>query len=203
MSVTTWGKCSIFIQPVGLEKNEWDKLDTPKEDSTQVNPTKGDTQTATEEGGGTVDRKTKKSTYELVYQLFIKKNVAQPYQTIDGVVEGNYRVAVQPEDAENPGVYMGNTTVGAEEAYTTADGALITYTHSALIPDGDPVAKTTNKKNEDVFCAYRWRIINATKGENNKYALTFKHPAGAKETGDIQESYTSSVSAKGTQELNK
>lgn len=190
MSVTSWGKCSIFVQPVGSTKNEWTKLDTPKEDSTQVNPTKGDTMTQTEEGGGTVDRKTKKSTYEAVYQLFVKKEKAQPFQTIDGVVEGNFRLAIQPEDAELPGVYMGNTTVGAEEAYTTADGALITYTHSALIPDGDVVAKTTNKKGEEVYCAYRWRVITATKGDGDNYSLAFKHPTGATETGAIVENYT-------------
>lgn len=193
MSVTSWGKCSIFVQPVGSAKNEWDKLDTPKEDTTQVNPTKGDTMIQTEEGGGTVDRKTKKSTYEAVYQLFIKKGVAQPFKTIDGLIEGNYRLAIQPEDPELPGVYMGNTTVGAEEGYTTADGALITYTHSALIPDGDVVAKTVNKKNEEVYCAYRWRVITATKGTGGKYALTFKHPEGSTETGDIKETYTPSV----------
>lgn len=193
MSVTSWGKCSIFIQKVGTKKNEWDKLDTPKEDSTQITPTKGDTMTQTEEGGGTVDRKTKKSTYEAAYQLFYKKAVAQPFQTIDGVIEGNYRLAIQPEDPELPGVYMGNTTVGAEEAYTTADGALITYTHSALIPDGDPVAKTTDAKGDDVYCAYRWRIITATKQSGGKYALAFKYPEGSTEgTGDITETYTDS-----------
>lgn len=193
MSVTSWGKCSIFIQKVGTKKNEWDKLDTPKEDSTQITPTKGDTMTQTEEGGGTVDRKTKKSTYEAAYQLFYKKAVAQPFQTIDGVIEGNYRLAIQPEDPELPGVYMGNTTVGAEEAYTTADGALITYTHSALIPDGDPVAKTTDAKGDDVYCSYRWRIITATKQPGGKYALTFKYPEGSTEgTGDITETYTDS-----------
>lgn len=191
MSVTSWGKCSIFIQKVGSKKNEWDKLDTPKENSTQITPTKGDTMTQTEEGGGTVDRKTKKSTYEAAYQLFYKKGVAQPFQTIDGVVEGNYRLAIQPEDPELPGVYMGNTTVGAEEAYTTADGALITYTHSALIPDGDPVAKTVDAKNDDVYCAYRWRIITAAKQAGGKYALTFKYPEGSTEgTGDITETYS-------------
>ena len=191
MSVTSWGKCSIFIQPVGSAKNEWDKLDTPKEDSTQVTPTKGDTMTQTEEGGGTVDRKTKKSTYEAAYQLFIKKGVSQPFKTIAGVVEGNYRLAIQPEDPELPGVYMGNTTVGAEEAFTTADGALITYTHSALIPDGDVVAKTTDKKNEDVYCAYRWRVIKATKGTGGKYALKFSTPqAGETPPTEIEETYT-------------
>ena len=76
MAVTSWGICSIFIQKIGTTKNEWDKLDTPKEDTTQITPTKGDTMTQTEEGGGTVDRKTKKSTYEGAYQLFFKKGVS-------------------------------------------------------------------------------------------------------------------------------
>lgn len=190
MSVTSWGICAIFIQEVGATKNEWDKLPTPKEDTTQVNPQKGDTMTQNEEGGGTVDRKTKKSTYEAVYQLFIKKNQSQPFKTIDGVIEGNYRLAIQPDDAELPGVYMGNTTVGAEESYTTKEGAAIKYTHSALIPEGDVVAKTTNKKNEDVYCAYRWRVITATKGTGGKYALTFKKPQdGDTPPAEITETY--------------
>lgn len=182
MSVTAWGKCSIFVKDLNTKDAKWKKLDTPKEDTTQVNPSKGDTLTATEEGGGTVDRKTKKSTYELVYQLFLKKGKAQPFKTIDGIVEGNYAVAVQPEDAELPGVYMGNTTIGVEESFTTADGALITYTHSALIPEGDPVAATTDSNDQTVYCAYRWRIITATAvtgSENNEYTLTFKKPTDA------------------------
>lgn len=99
-------------------------------------------------------------------------------------------MAIQPEDAELPGVYMGNTTIGAEEAYTTESGALITYTHSALIPEGDAVAKTVNSKGEDVYCAYRWRVITATKGTGEKYALTFKKPQdGDTPPAEITETY--------------
>ncbi len=186
MAVIAWGKPTIYVRNLDSDTNNWKKLDTPKEDTTQVTPTKGDTLTATEEGGGTVDRKTKKSTYELSYQLFIKKGIAQPFQTIDGIVEGDYAVAIQPEDPELPGVYMGKTSLGCEEAYTTADGALITYTHSGLIPEGDSVASTKNKKGETVYCAYRWRIITATavSGKTGEYTLTFKHPEGGAE-GDI------------------
>lgn len=190
MSVIAWGKPSIFIQPVGAKKNEWTKLDTPKESTTQLNPTKGDVMEAKEEGGGVVDRKVKKSTYELVYQLFIKKGMAQPFKTMDGIVEGNFRIAVQPEDPDIPGVYLGNTAVGAEESLSTEEGSLISYTHSGLIPDGDVVAKTTNTKNEDVYCALRWRIIKATKGADNKYSLIFKHPFGDAEGEEITETYT-------------
>lgn len=190
MSVTSWGKCTIYVQEVGSKKNEWTKLPTPKDGTTTVTPTKGDTMTQVEEGGGIVDRKTKKSTYEAAYQLFIKKNQSQPFKTIDGTVEGNFRLAIQPEDAELPGVYMGNTTIGAEEAYTTESGALITYTHSALIPEGDVVAKTVNSKNEDVYCAYRWRVITATKKIDEKYALTFKKPQdGNIAPAEIEETY--------------
>ena len=189
MSVIAWGKPSIFVQKVGTEKNEWIKLDTPKEDSTQLNPTKGDTMEAKEEGGGLVDRKVKKSTYELVYQLYIKKGKAQPFKTMDGLVEGNYRIAVQPEDPEIPGVYLGNSSIGAEEALSPTEGSTITYTHSALTPDGDPVAKTTDENNNEVYCALRWRIITATKGQGDKYALTFKHPFGTAAGEVITETY--------------
>ena len=100
MSVTTWGKPSIYVRDLSSATNNWKKLDTPKEGTTQLNPTKGDTTEAKEEGGGIVDSKTTKSTYELVYQEFIKKGTPQPFPTIDGLIEGNYAIAVQPEDAE-------------------------------------------------------------------------------------------------------
>lgn len=184
MSVTTWGKPSIYVRNLSDATNNWKKLDTPKEDTTQLNPTKGDTTEAKEEGGGIVDSKTTKSTYELVYQEFIKKGLPQPFPTIDGIIEGNYAIAVQPEDAENPGCYIGNSTVSVEESYSSADGALMQYTHKALVPEGDEVAKTTNKKGETVYCQFRWRIITAkkAKGKTDEYVLTFKHPAGATDT---------------------
>ena len=58
MSVTTWGKPSIYVRDLSAATNNWKKLDTPKEDTTQLNPTKGDTTEAKEEGGDIVeDRK--------------------------------------------------------------------------------------------------------------------------------------------------
>lgn len=183
MSVTTWGKPTIYVRDLSADTNNWKKLDTPKEDTTQLNPTKGDTSEAKEEGGAIVDSKTKKSTYELVYQLFIKKGVAQPFPTIDGIIEGNFAIAVQPEDAENPGIYIGKSEVSVSESFTSADGALMEYTHKALVPEGDEVSKTVNNKKEDVYCQMRWRIITAkaAKSKPGEYVLEFKHPAGAAE----------------------
>lgn len=180
MSVIAWGKPSIFVKNIDDADSNWIKLDTPKEDSTELTPTKGDVLEATEEGGGTVDKKTKKSTYELAYQLFVKKGVKQPFKTIDGIVEGNYAVAVQPEDPTIPGVYIGKSTIGAEEAMTSADGGLVTYTHSALIPEGDENAATKDASGNTVYCQFRWRIITATavSGQAGEYTLTLGHPTG-------------------------
>ena len=60
----------------------------------------------------------------------------------------------------------------------------VQYTHKALVPEGDEVAKTTNKKGETVYCQFRWRIITAkkAKGKPDEYVLKFKHPAGATDT---------------------
>lgn len=180
MSVIAWGKPAIFVKNLDNDDANWFKLDTPKEDTTELTPTKGDVMEATEEGGGTVDKKTKKSTYELAYQLFIKKGVKQPFKTIDGIVEGNWAVAVQPEDPTIPGVYLGKTTIGAEEAMTSQDGGLVTYTHSALIPEGDEQAATKDESGNTVYCQFRWRIVTAVAvaGQNGEYTLTFKHPEG-------------------------
>lgn len=175
MSVIGWGKPNIFVKKEGA--SSWTKIDTPKEDTTELTPTKGDVLEATEEGGGTVDKKTKKSTYELAYQLFYKKGVAQPFDVIDGIVEGNYSVAVQPEDPDIPGIYLGKTTIGAEESLTSADGGLITYTHSAVIPDGDTTAQTTDASGNTVYRAFCWKVIKAT-GTAGSYSLTFTDPSG-------------------------
>lgn len=176
--VISWGKPTIFVKDLDTVGANWLKLDTPKEDTTTLTPTKGDVLEATEEGGGTVEKKTKKSTYELAYQLFIKKGKAQPFKTIDGVIEGNWAVAVQPEDPELPGVYIGKSTIGAEEAFTSADGGLITYTHSALIPEGDENASTEDKNGNTQYCQFRWRKITSTivSGKENEYTLKIDHP---------------------------
>lgn len=176
MAVIGWGKPAIFIKKDGA--SSWTKIDAPKEDTTELMPTKGDVLEATEEGGGTVDKKTKKSTYELAYQLYVKKGVAQPFAVIDGIVEGNYAVAVQPEDPDIPGIYMGKTSVGAEESMTSADGGLITYTHSAVIPEGDSNAAATDASGNTVYKAFCWKVIKAT-GSGGSYTLTFTDPASS------------------------
>lgn len=183
MAVTGWGKPSIFVKRLDKAAEgeyPWKKIDTPKENTTQLNPTKGDVLEAKEEGGATIDKKTKKSTYDLVYQLYVKKNKKQPFTSIDGLIEGEYAVAVQPEDSKGTGIYIGKSTIGTEEGFTSADGGLITYTHSALVPEGDETAKVTLEDNTEEFAQVIWKVITATKdttAATDGYKLEFKDPS--------------------------
>lgn len=176
MSVLTWGKPNLFVKNLDEGDANWTKLDTPKEDTTELTPTKGDALEATEEGGAIVDKKAKKSTYELAYQIFQKIGKALPFTSIDGVIEGNWAIAVQPEDTTGPGIYIGKSSISAEESYTPADGALVTYTHSAVVPEGDDVAKTTDKAGNTVYQQFCWKVIKATAAADSKYTLVFTDP---------------------------
>lgn len=181
--VLAWGKYYVFVNKLvngKIQDGAWIQLPVPKEGTTAVNPTQGDKQEAKEEGGGIVDTRRSKSTFELVYDLFVKKGEQMPFEEykVDGVIMGEYAVAVQPaEDPSVQGVYMGNTALSTAPGMSSTEGAYETYTHSARIPTGDDVAKVIID-GETHYRSVCWKVITATKGANG-YSLTFADPAPA------------------------
>lgn len=137
MAVIGWGKPTIVISKLDDEGNPttWTEVPTPAENTTSLTTTKGDKTEAKLEGGANEDVKYGKNTYALAYQIRIAKGKTQPFVALDGVVEGEYAVAVQPEDPAVPGIMMKKSVVSAEDAYTSADGGAIIYTHDALQPN--------------------------------------------------------------------
>lgn len=138
MSVLSWGKPKIETTPctdgAPATSATWKELPTPKEDTTQLTPTKGQEKTATEEGGEVVDVRYGKTTYELVYEIFVKKGETRPFADEDGIITGEHAVRVTPEDEECEGILLERTVVTCEESYSTADGKMLKYTHKALKP---------------------------------------------------------------------
>ena len=138
MSVLSWGKPKIETTPVtdgapGVSA-EWKELPTPKEDSTQLNTTKGTEKTATEEGGELVDVRYGKNSYELVLEIFVKKGEKRPFDDEDGHIAGEHAVRLTPEDEGCEGILIERSNVSVEETYTAADGKLLKYTFKALTP---------------------------------------------------------------------
>lgn len=150
MGVIAWGKPRIFVQKEGESK--WLEIPTPVENSVSVETTKGEKTEAKLEGGANEDVKYNANTYALSYQIRIAIGKTMPFVQNDGIVEGVWKVALQPENPNVPsGFIMEKSVVSAEDAFTTADGGIITYTHDALKPaQGNQI---------------KWGVIKVTESE--------------------------------------
>lgn len=152
MSLLSWGKCKIETTPsVNGEPGadaSWTALDTPKEDTTKINPTAGTEKTATEEGGDVVDYKRGKNTYTLEFDLFVKKGVERPFTDDDGVISGEHCFRITPEDETCEGAQIDRSVVSVEESYSTADGKLLHYVAKCLKPKAGKTIKPYTKATE-------------------------------------------------------
>lgn len=137
MAVIGWGRPTIVISKLDNsgEPTTWIEVPTPAEDSTSLTTTKGDKTEAKLEGGANEDVKYGRNTYALAYQIRVAKGKTMPFAALDGVVEGEYAVAVQPEDPTVPGIMIKKSVVSAEDTYSTAEGGAVVYTHDALRPN--------------------------------------------------------------------
>ena len=136
MSILSWGKCSITktTSTNGAPTTNWAAIDTPKEDTTKLTTTAGHETTATEEGGAIVDARFARASYQLEFDLFVKKGGTRPFTDNDGVIEGEWAFRVTPEDNTCEGIQIDRSIVRVEESYSTADGKLLHYVVRCLRP---------------------------------------------------------------------
>lgn len=148
MSKIAWGKPRIFIKNLDEVSGVWKQIPTPVEDSTSLNPTKGDKLEAKIEGGENEDVKYKKSNYEFVYSIREMEGREMPIAHDEGSVVSHYAVALQPENPKARGFIIDKSAVSVEDGFNAADGATWVYSHDVLKPD-------TGKK-------VKWGIISVT-----------------------------------------
>jgi len=143
MAVLSWGKPKIEIAPLDPDGTigVWKEIDTPKQDSSQLNTEKGNKTEALEEGGGVVDAKYDKSKYSFVCELYAKKGKTKPIEDNDGIVLTNYAVRLTPEDPTTEGWMMEKTNVSVVDKWTSQDGKLWEYTFEGLVPPTGKILK--------------------------------------------------------------
>lgn len=136
MAILSWGKPKIetAVCEDGMAGTDWTPIDTPQQDTTNLNPTSGDTIDAQEEGGDIVDSRTAKTTYEFEFTLFVKKGGKRPFEDDDGVVSGEHAFRLTPEDEACEGILIDRATVRLEEQFNTANGKLLHYIARCLKP---------------------------------------------------------------------
>lgn len=132
MSNLAWGKPRIFAKDLDATEDKWVEINTPIEDTTELQVEKGDKMEAPVEGGQNEDVKYKSSTYSLVYNVRKLKGRKVPYPNNDGVCSKHYGIMLMPEDNTNVGFYIGETTVTVDDTFTPADGAIWAVQHDAI-----------------------------------------------------------------------
>ena len=138
MAVLTWGIGSLeHKDSVGGEpkaEGAWDKIDIPTQDSLKVETKEGETIEAKDEAGNVVDSRTTPSSYEIIFDLFVKKGVALPFTDKDGIIDGEHAFRYIPEDPTCQGWQADRTTVSSSILFSTKEGAKYRYKVKVLKP---------------------------------------------------------------------
>lgn len=140
MAVIGWGKPKIvFGQIVKASETPgpWSKMQNPVQNTTQLTTEKGEKQEALCEGGEVEDVKYDKNKYSLAMTIRVRKGATPPITQNDGLVAGEWMVALQPEDPEVPGIVIQKARASVEDGFTTSDGTTFIYTFDAIIPDDE------------------------------------------------------------------
>lgn len=142
MAVLTWGIGSLehkeSVGGVPKAEGTWDKIDIPTQDSLKVETKEGETIEAKDEAGNIVDSRTTPSSYEITFDLFVKKGVALPFTDKDGIIDGEHAFRYIPEDPTCQGWQADRTTVSSSILFSTKEGAKYRYKVKVLKPkDGN------------------------------------------------------------------
>lgn len=141
MSNLAWGKPRIFIKDLDTANAKWTELNTPVEDTTELQPTKGDKIEAPIEGGENEEVKFKATKFALVYNIRKYKGRTLAIAYKDGVASKHYAVLLQPEDPTNIGIYIEKSSVTIDDTFTAADGAIWAIQHDAIKPSAGNTVK--------------------------------------------------------------
>ena len=138
MAILSWGKGLLETAPsnngTAPTSTGWQAIDTPKKDTLKVTPTKGEEQTAQEEGGDEVDSRVGANSYLLEFDLFVKKGKKRPWDDNDGLITGEHAFRYTPEDPDTEGFLIDRASVSCEESYSTAEGKMLHYSARLLKP---------------------------------------------------------------------
>lgn len=138
MAILSWGKPGLYLSKVGEDK--WKKLPDPVENSTVLTTTKGDKVEARVEGGENEGVRYGKNTYSLAFNIRAVAGRKKPVADSDGIIDGEYKLALVPENPSAPGLMIDRGTLSIEDTWSAADGGIWNYTLDALKPDtGDQV----------------------------------------------------------------
>lgn len=136
MAKLYWGKPKIQISkltPSGDPTN-WIDVPTPVQDSTKMDVKEGETIEAKVEGGEVEASRTLPNTYTMKFDVRTIVGREDFVENIDGVIEGEYALRLQPEDPESKGIIIDMCMLSVVDNFSAGDGLTLSYSAKALKP---------------------------------------------------------------------
>lgn len=165
MAEIGWGKPKIVFAKHGAES--WTKMQPAMQNSTALNTEKGEKKEALIEGGEVEDVKYNRNKYGLVFTIRVKKTGTVPIKHKDGIVDGEYVLALQPEDPDVPsGIVISKAHVSVENGFSSTDGATLIYTFDAIVPvdesDQVKIGKVAFTENDGTITAVKFTELGTS-----------------------------------------
>lgn len=163
MAILSWGKCFIThaTSVDGVPTAAWGGVDTPKEDTTKLNTAAGAETTANKEGGETVAARLAKNTYQLEFDIFVKKGRLRPFSDEDGNIVGEHAFRVSPQGENCEGIQIDRCSLRVEERYSTAEGKMLHYVARVLKPaEGKSIKPWNDAKSIRMYVATEVRLLS-------------------------------------------
>lgn len=132
-----WGKPKLALgkrTDDGGVPTKWGVIDYVVEGTTELTVSKGDKKEAKIEGGEVEAVRYGANTYELVFNLRLFPDRTLPFVDVDGYVEGEWAIVLQPEDPKALGYQFDKCVLSTEDIFSSEDGMSIKVTASILKP---------------------------------------------------------------------
>lgn len=135
--VLAWGKPTIKVKKLGSNgepTGSWIAVHTPEKDTTKLTVTKGEKQEAKIEGGENEAVRYTSNNYALEFTVRSVDGRDDWVADVDGIVSGEYLVALQPENAKMKGIQLDRCVISVEDSFDTNEGFKKKYTCDVLVP---------------------------------------------------------------------
>lgn len=143
MAILYWGKPKIQVSKLNAsgDPTNWIDVPTPALDTTQMDVQEGETVEAKIEGGEVEASRKAPNSYTLKFDIRATDNRADFVEDVDGVIEGEYALRLQPENPTLKGIVMDTCVLSVTEKFSTKDGLIRSYTAKALKPKAGRMVK--------------------------------------------------------------
>lgn len=138
--ILSWGECDVYVKEAGA--TTYKKEPKPVDKSTTVEATEGKKLEAPVEGGALEASAQMTNTYLAKYQLRVAESKNSNITHLDGVVDGEFSLAIVPKNKAAMGVVIDRASSHVlDSTYNSEEGIVDEYRFPVLKPETGKMVK--------------------------------------------------------------